>query len=145
MRERILVVDDDRDICRLVKMYLENESFEVDVAYSGEEALALLGYPGPSGASDRNFGTPFSGIGRGSCAIPRSCAMLILDIMLPGIDGFEVARQARTRTDVPILFLTARDADVDKAIGLGIGADDYVTKPFSPMELVARVKAHLRR
>jgi DNA-binding response OmpR family regulator len=71
--------------------------------------------------------------------------MAVLDIMLPGIDGYEVARRIRSVSDVPIMMLSARDSDVDMAVGLGIGADDYMTKPFSPVELVARVKAHLRR
>jgi DNA-binding response OmpR family regulator len=71
--------------------------------------------------------------------------MAILDIMLPGVDGYEVARQIRSVSDVPIMMLSARDTDVDKAVGLGVGADDYLTKPFSPLELTSRVKAHLRR
>lgn len=131
MHGRILVVDDDRDICRLVELYLAKEGFRVYTAYSGEEALAQL-------------------VSANASQLPGSAAdgrysLIILDIMLPGIDGFEVARKARNFTDAPILFLSARDTDVDKAVGLGLGADDYVTKPFSAIELVARVKAHLRR
>lgn len=116
---RILVVDDEPEICNLVKLYLEREGFQVDVAFSGEEAL--------------------------DCFKQNSYDMLIQDIMLPGIDGNEVVRQIRSNKDLPILMLSARDTDLDKAIGLGVGADDYLTKPFSSIELTARVKSHLRR
>lgn len=116
MRGRILLVDDDRDICRLVKLYLENEGFEVDVAYRREQALALFGGGGPGKPGERSV-TP------GAIGV-ESYAMIILDIMLPGMDGFEVARQVRLYIDVLILFLSARDADVDKAVGLGPGCGD---------------------
>jgi DNA-binding response OmpR family regulator len=116
---RILVVDDEETIVDVVSMNLESEAFGVDVAHDGESALELFD--------------------------PSVHVMAILDIMLPGIDGYEVARQIRSVSDVPIMMLSARDTDVDMAVGLGIGADDYITKPFSPLELVARVKAHLRR
>jgi DNA-binding response OmpR family regulator len=117
--KRILVVDDDPHILGLVKLDLHREGFRVDTAATGEEALRLLRQ--------------------------GHHQMLILDLMLPDSDGFDVARMARQFTDVPILILSARDAEVDKAVGLGVGADDYLTKPFSAVELVARVKAHLRR
>jgi DNA-binding response OmpR family regulator len=113
------VVDDDPHILDLVRLDLCREGFSVDTAATGEDALRLL-------RQDRY-------------------RMVILDLMLPDTDGFEVARLARRFTDVPILILSARDAAVDKAVGLGVGADDYLTKPFSAVELVARVKAHLRR
>ena len=119
MRGRVLVVDDDATIRDVVRLNLEAQGFEVaeaeDVA-SGMRAFA-----------------------------EAPCVLAILDVMLPDGDGFELAGSLRARSDLPIMMLSARDTDVDKAIGLGIGADDYMTKPFSPVELVARVKAHLRR
>lgn len=119
MKGRILAVDDEAEILEVVRMNLEAEGYSVDTAPDGEAAVALFD--------------------------PAVHVMAVLDIMLPGIDGYEVARQIRTASDAPIMMLSARDSDVDKAVGLGIGADDYLTKPFSPLELVARVKAHLRR
>jgi DNA-binding response OmpR family regulator len=116
---RILVVDDDDAIIDVVRMNLEAEGFGVDTAGDGESALSAFD--------------------------PRLHAMAIVDVNMPGIDGFETARRIRSASDVPILMLSVRDSDVDKAVGLGVGADDYLTKPFSPLELVARVKAHLRR
>lgn len=119
-RTRILVVDDEPSITELVSMALRYEGFEPDVARNGVEALAKTSSFRPG--------------------------LLVLDIMLPDIDGFEVARRLRAqRSDVPILFLTARDAAQDKVRGLTIGGDDYVTKPFSVEELVARIRAILRR
>jgi len=119
MRGCILVVDDEAAIREVVRLNLESEGYEV---VSAEDAAAAL----------RAFET---------CPV----VLAILDVMLPDTDGFELARMLRERSDIPIIMLSARDSDVDKAVGLGIGADDYVTKPFSPVELVARVKAHLRR
>jgi two-component system, OmpR family, response regulator VicR len=116
---RILVLDDEETIVGIVSMNLEREGYGVDVAADGETAVELFD--------------------------PSKHVMAVLDIMLPGIDGYEVARRIRSVSDVPIMMLSARDSDVDMAVGLGIGADDYMTKPFSPVELVARVKAHLRR
>ena len=116
---RILVLDDEETIVSVVSMNLTSEGYDVDTAPDGETAIELFD--------------------------PSVHVMAILDIMLPGIDGYEVARQIRSVSDVPIMMLSARDSDVDMAVGLGIGADDYMTKPFSPVELVARVKAHLRR
>ena len=115
----ILVVDDERNIVELVRLYLEKEGFAVVAASDGEQALALYERTGPD--------------------------LVVLDLMLPKLDGFEVCRELRRRGDVPILMLTARSEDVDAIVGLELGADDYVTKPFNPRALVARVKAILRR
>jgi len=115
----ILVVDDEPNIIELARLYLEQEGYRVEAASSGSDALAKLDAIKP--------------------------ALVVLDLMLPDIDGFEVCRQIRARSDVPILMLTARREDVDKIVGLELGADDYLTKPFNPRELAARVKAILRR
>ena len=117
--ERILVVDDEPNIVDLVTMYLEREGYRVDSAIDGAQALEQIQELEP--------------------------ALVVLDLMLPEVDGFEVCRQTRVNSDVPIIMLTARDDDVDKIVGLELGADDYLTKPFNPRELVARVKAILRR
>lgn len=119
MKGRVLAVDDDPAILGLVRLNLEAEGYEVICATSATAALAAVE--------------------------AEPCTLAILDVMLPDSDGFELARSLRERSDMPIIMLSARDSDVDKAVGLGVGADDYVTKPFSPIELVARVKAHLRR
>jgi len=118
-RQPILVVEDEANIASFVAMYLKKAGFEVTVARNGTEALAKTGAEAPS--------------------------LIILDLMLPDLDGIEVCRRIRQRSDIPILMLTARDDDVDKIIGLEVGADDYLTKPFNPRELVARVKSILRR
>jgi DNA-binding response OmpR family regulator len=119
MNGAILVVEDEQAIADLVRAYLRREGFDVVWARSGEQALEEL---------------------------PRHpVRLVVLDIGLPGIDGFEVCRRLRSRTGVPILILSARDDEVDRVAGLEAGADDYVVKPFSPRELVARVKAILRR
>lgn len=115
----ILVVDDERHIVDLLRLYLEKEGFAVVSAGDGEEALALHARHDPS--------------------------LVILDLMLPNVDGFEVCRELRRRGDTPIIMLTARSDDVDAVVGLELGADDYVTKPFNPRALVARVRAVLRR
>lgn len=115
----ILVVEDDPNTSALVVTYLDREGFTTITASDGEEALRL--------------------------ARKRSPCFIILDIMLPEIDGWEVCRQVRKFSDVPILMLTAREEEIDRVMGLSIGADDYVVKPFSPRELVERVKAILRR
>ena len=117
--ERILVVDDEANIIDLTRLYLEREGFQVETATDGVQALEKIHDLEP--------------------------ALVVLDIMLPKLDGFEVCRQTRTSSDVPIIMLTARDDDIDKIVGLELGADDYMTKPFNPRELVARVKAILRR
>ncbi len=119
MVDRILVVDDERPIAEILQFSFEREGFEVEVAYDGEEAVA------------KAKAQPFH--------------LVILDIMLPKLDGFSVCREIRTFSSVPILMLTAKEAEVDKVLGLELGADDYVTKPFSPRELIARVRAILRR
>ena len=116
---RALVVDDEPNIRELVRFYLEGAGFSVDHAADGAEALASA----EAGGHD----------------------VIVLDIMLPVMDGVEVCRRLRERSDVPIIMLTARDSDVEKVAALEIGADDYMTKPFSPPELVARVRALVRR
>ena len=115
----ILVVDDERNIVDLVRLYMEKEGFAVAAAYDGEEALALHSRHDPD--------------------------LVILDLMLPKVDGLDVCREIRRRGDTPVLMLTARSDDIDAIVGLELGADDYVTKPFNPRALVARVKAILRR
>jgi len=118
--ETILLVDDEPSIIQLARMYLEREAFQAVSAVDGEQALDMAGRLQP--------------------------ALIVLDVMLPKLDGFEVCRTLRARGNpVPIIMLTARDEDIDKIIGLELGADDYLTKPFNPRELVARVKAILRR
>ena len=119
LRGEILIVDDEPGIIRLISMYLEREGFRTSSARTGGEALQIVANNQP--------------------------ALIVLDIMLPDIDGWEVCREIRRTSDVPIIMLTAREGDEDKIVGLEIGADDYVTKPFVPRELVARVKAILRR
>ena len=119
---RVLVVDDEREICDLVRLYLENEGFEVETFLDGGAALARV---------EDEEGEPFD--------------LAVVDVMLPGCDGFELCRRIRARHRWPVIMLTARDAEVDRITGLTLGADDYVTKPFLPLELVARVKAQLRR
>jgi DNA-binding response OmpR family regulator len=118
-QQTILVVEDEASIASFVALYLKNAGYTVRSATTGGEALAQVNAQLPD--------------------------MIILDLMLPDIDGLEVCKRIRQRSDVPILMLTARDEDVDKIIGLEVGADDYLTKPFNPRELVARAKAILRR
>lgn len=117
--KKVLVVDDDVKTVELVKLYLERDGYQVLTAYDGIEALRLARESRPD--------------------------LIVLDLMLPDIDGLEVCRILRHESDVPIIMLTARSTDQDKLTGLGLGADDYVTKPFSPKELAARVRAVLRR
>ena len=116
---RILIIEDEEVIAVLEKDYLELSGFEVDIASRGDEGL------------DK--------------AIQEDYDLIILDLMLPEINGFEICREIRQRKDVPIIMVSAKKDDIDKIRGLGLGADDYMTKPFSPSELVARVKAHLER
>ncbi|QKG85274.1 response regulator transcription factor [Kroppenstedtia pulmonis] len=116
---RLLIADDDKEIRDLLKRYLERELYKVDVVADGEEALHLFDQ--------------------------YKYNLIILDLMMPKVDGIEVCRRLRNKTNVPILMLTAKDQEVDKILGLSIGADDYITKPFSIHEVVARVKALLRR
>jgi two-component system alkaline phosphatase synthesis response regulator PhoP len=115
----ILVVEDESSIASFVSLYLKNAGYGVRTASTGSEALAQVAAQMPG--------------------------LIVLDLMLPDIDGIEVCKRIRQTSDVPILMLTARDEDVDKIIGLEVGADDYLTKPFNPRELVARVKSILRR
>ena len=117
--KRVLVVDDDAKTVELVKLYLSRDGYRVLTACDGVEALRLAREGHPD--------------------------LIVLDLMLPGIDGLEVCRTLRRESDVPIIMLTARTTDEDKLTGLGLGADDYVTKPFSPRELAARVRVVLRR
>ncbi|KRN24470.1 response regulator YycF [Lacticaseibacillus camelliae] len=119
MAKKILVVDDEKPILDIVKFNLNKEGYDVVTAEDGEEALTKVNDENPD--------------------------LIILDLMLPKIDGLEVARQVRKDHDMPIIMLTAKDSEIDKVLGLEMGADDYVTKPFSNRELVARVKANLRR
>lgn len=119
MKGEILVVEDEARIVDVVRMYLEQQGFRVAAASTGEAALERIATTPPN--------------------------LVILDLALPGIDGIEVCRRIRSKTNLPVLMLTARAEEIDRVIGLEIGADDYVTKPFSPRELVARVKAILRR
>jgi DNA-binding response OmpR family regulator len=115
----ILIVEDDRNTASLVKTYLEREGFVTLSAYDGKLGLKM--------------------------AQEKKPAFIILDVMLPGMDGWEICRRLRSFSDVPILMLTAREEEIDRVLGLSLGADDYVVKPFSPRELVERVKAILRR
>ena len=122
MSKRILVVDDDREIVRLLRAYLEQSGFQVLSAYDGEKALQVLRHERPD--------------------------LVVLDLMLPDRDGWEVTRLVRgdpTLANTPIVMLTARVEDHDKIVGLELGADDYVAKPFNPREVIARVRAVLRR
>jgi DNA-binding response OmpR family regulator len=119
MPETILIADDEASIRDLVRLYLEKEGFRVQTAENGTQAVALA-----------RSGTP---------------ALLVLDLMMPEMDGWEVCRRLRAESNLPILMLTARDQDIDKIVALEMGADDYLTKPFNPRELVARVRAILRR
>lgn len=116
---RILIVEDEETIADLEKDYLELSGFQVEVANDGESGL--------------------------SKAMEGEYSLFILDLMLPGVDGFEICRKIRDEKDTPIIMVSAKKDDIDKIRGLGLGADDYMTKPFSPSELVARVKAHLAR
>lgn len=115
----MLVVDDEPHIVELARLYLTNDNYDVEVARTGTQALARFASVKP--------------------------ALIVLDLMLPEVDGWEVCRRIRRESDVPIIMLTARSDDVDKIVALELGADDYLTKPFNPRELVARVKAVLRR
>ncbi|MED4533011.1 response regulator transcription factor [Metabacillus fastidiosus] len=118
-KERVLLIDDDINIQEIIKLYMEKEGFSLEVATDGYSALHVTEKFKPD--------------------------IIILDVMLPGMDGFEVCRLLRQRTDVPILFLSAKEDDFDQVLGHRIGGDDYITKPFSPRLLVAKVMAHLRR
>ncbi|MDW7740483.1 MAG: response regulator [Bacillota bacterium] len=118
-KDLVLVVDDEKTLVKALTFNLEKEGFRVEQAYDGEEALQKVVEVKPD--------------------------IVVLDLMLPGLDGFEVCRRIRKKHDVPIIMLTARSEDIDKVLGLELGADDYLTKPFNARELVARIKAILRR
>ncbi len=117
--ELVLIVDDEKTLVKALTFNLQKEGFRVDTAYDGEEALEKVFSLKPD--------------------------VVVLDLMLPEVDGFEVCRRIRKKLDVPIIMLTARSEDIDKVLGLELGADDYLTKPFNSRELVARIKAILRR
>ena len=119
MANTILVVDDEKNIVQLARLYLGNEGFQVEAAFDGAQALEKARTVRPD--------------------------LIVLDVMMPELDGLSVCRELRKTSNVPIIILTARGDDVDRVVGLELGADDYVTKPFNPRELVARVKAVLRR
>jgi len=116
---RILIIEDELAIAELEKDYLELSDFEVEIESDGESGLKR--------------------------ALEKDYSLIVLDLMLPGKDGFEVCKEIREKKDIPIIMVSAKKEDIDKIRGLGLGADDYMTKPFSPSELVARVKAHLAR
>lgn len=118
-KQRVLVVDDDLNICELIRLYLEKENFEVTIANDGQKALDLFKEKTPS--------------------------VVLLDVMLPRMDGFQVCREIRRISQIPIIMLTAKGETFDKVLGLELGADDYMVKPFENKELVARIKAVLRR
>ncbi len=115
----VLIVDDERNICELIRLYLEKEGYGTIIAYDGEEAVNIYKEKNPD--------------------------IVLLDIMLPGKDGWQVCREIRGTSDVPIIMLTAKGEVFDKVLGLELGADDYIVKPFEPKELLARIKAVLRR
>lgn len=116
---RILVCDDDKEIVDAIEIYLEQEGFEVEKAYDGEEAIAVLK--------------------------SQEIDLMIIDVMMPKLDGIRATLQIRKESSIPIIILSAKTEDADKILGLNVGADDYMTKPFNPLELVARVKSQLRR
>ena len=118
-KKKVLLVDDEKTLVKALKFNLEKEGFLVEEAFDGEEALEKAFKINPD--------------------------IVILDLMLPGLDGFEVCREIRKKEEIPIIMLTAKGDDIDKVLGLELGADDYMTKPFNPRELVARMKAILRR
>ena len=119
MREKILVVDDDREIVRAIALLLEAEGYQVLKAYDGMEALDL--------------------------AVDPDLRLMLMDVMMPRLDGLSAVLRIRERRNLPILILSAKSEDTDKVLGLSMGADDYVAKPFHPQELMARVKSQLRR
>ena len=119
MKQRILIAEDEADIRNILKLYLESEGFEVVQAQDGDQALRMAQQKMPD--------------------------LILLDVMMPNMDGFAVTQALRQYSQVPILILSARSQDADKILGLNLGADDYIAKPFNALEVVARVKAHLRR
>lgn len=118
-KQKILIVDDEENICELVRLYIEKDGFDAIIAGNGNEAIAKFDSENPD--------------------------LILLDIMLPGKDGWQVCREIRAKSNVPIIMLTAKGETFDKVLGLELGADDYVVKPFEPKELIARIRAVLRR
>jgi two-component system, OmpR family, response regulator CpxR len=116
---KVLVIDDDVELCGLLREFLQREGFQVDVAHDGKVGLEKVSKDAPD--------------------------LIVLDVMLPGMDGFEILRRLRQQGRIPVLMLTARGEDVDRIVGLELGADDYLAKPFNPRELAARIRAILRR
>lgn len=116
---KILIADDDKNICELLKMYLEKEDYEVVIAGNGEEAIAKFDSENPD--------------------------LILLDVMMPKLDGWQVCRELRKKSECPIIMITAKGETFDKVLGLELGADDYVVKPFEPKEIIARIKAVMRR
>jgi len=119
MNNKILIVEDEKNIAELERDYLEANGYDVDISNDSISALSYF--------NENNY------------------SLILLDVMLPGMDGFEVCKQIRKKSDIPILFVSAKKEDIDKIRGLWLGADDYIVKPFSPSELVARVHAHIAR
>lgn len=119
IKEKLLLVEDDTDLSRIIKAFLEKEGYEVKCAYNGQEGIDLA----------RSF----------------KPTLILLDIMLPNVDGIEVCHNIRTHSHAPIIIISAKNSEMDKLLSLGIGADDYLTKPFSLIEMGARVKSHIRR
>jgi len=117
--KRILIIEDDKSIAELERDYLEIDGFSVEIALTGFEGMNI--------------------------ALKKEVDLVLLDLMLPGIDGFQICKAIRAEKNIPVLMVSAKKEDIDKIRGLGLGADDYIVKPFSPSELVARVKAHLSR
>ncbi|MHA6529324.1 response regulator [Paenibacillus sp. BAC0078] len=115
----ILIIDDEQEIVELIEIYLVNEGYRVFTAFNGTEGLDILNH--------------------------QKIDLVVLDIMMPGIDGMETCRRIRQTMNLPIIMLSAKSQDMDKILGLGLGADDYLSKPFNPMELIARIKSQLRR
>ncbi|MDE5866218.1 MAG: response regulator transcription factor, partial [Lachnospiraceae bacterium] len=129
MGYKILIADDEPEIRDLLRLYLEKDGYEVIEAANGAEALSML----QNTASQE------------SKAAAEGIDLVILDIMMPGIDGYRVLRNIRENNNIPVIILSARSADADKILGLDLGADDYITKPFQPLEAVARVNSNIRR
>ncbi|CRK81002.1 DNA-binding response regulator [Neobacillus massiliamazoniensis] len=119
MMKRILIIEDDKSIAELERDYLEIDGFSVEIALNGTDGL--------------------------NKALKEEVELVLLDLMLPGIDGFQICKAIRSEKDIPVLMVSAKKEDIDKIRGLGLGADDYIVKPFSPSELVARVKSHIAR
>jgi len=117
--KKILIIEDDQSIAEVEKDYLTINNFDVEISYDGQEGLKK--------------------------AIEKHYDLIIIDLMLPGIDGFKICKEIRKVKDIPLIMVTAKKSDIDKVRGFGLGLDDYLTKPFSPHELVARVKAHMNR